>query len=88
MKKSNSVIIAIVSLLLMSSIMTGTVTATKGWVQSEPHTGHHTASKQGSVKICGDHKCAGFEYEKMQKSLRDLQKQNQADHLKQNPTKK
>ena len=50
----------ITSVLLVSCTITDA--SAKGWTKSEklPPV-RHTATNPGSVKICGDHKCAPFE---------------------------
>jgi hypothetical protein len=76
MKKLNIMIIFVV-LLLSSSLVVNPAHATKGWV-TNPNTklSHHALNQIGKAKICGDHKCAPYEFEKMQKALYDAQKKN------------
>lgn len=88
MKKLNLAIIFLV-LLMSSSLVVNTAHATTGWMTNpNPKLSHSTSNQIGKTKICGDHICAPFEYAKMQKTLADAQKKNQASHfLKQTHTK-
>lgn len=80
MKKLYMIIILVV--LLSSSLVVNTAHATKGWMtNTNPKMSHNTANQIGMTKVCGDHKCAPYEYAKMQKVLYDTQKNNQAYHF-------
>jgi len=88
MKKLNLAIIFVV-LLLSSSLVVNSAHAITGWAtNANPKMSHHASNQIGKTKICGDHKCGPFEYGKMQKTLYDTQRKNQASHfLKQNNPK-
>ena len=88
MKKLNLAIIFVV-LLLSSSLVVNTAHATTGWMTNpNPKLSHSTSNQMGKTKVCGNHICAPFEYGKMQKTLVDAQKKNQAaNFFKQNKTK-
>ena len=72
MKKLTIAIIVIAAAMLTFSA-TGKTYASTSWT-TVPNSGysHSTGSNPGNVKICGDHKCAPFEYEKMQKSIQGM----------------
>jgi len=87
MKKLNLIVVFVV-LLLSSSFVINTAHATTWMTNVNPKLSHNTSNQIGKTKICGDHKCAPFEYAKMQKALEDAQRKNQAAHfLKQNTPK-
>ncbi|HXU94972.1 MAG TPA: hypothetical protein VFP45_00900 [Candidatus Nitrosotalea sp.] len=88
MKKLNLAIIFVV-LLMSSSLVVNTAHATTGWMTNpNPKLSHSTLNQIGKTKICGDHICGPFEYGKLQKTLVDAQKKNQAaNFFKQKNTK-
>jgi len=87
MKKLNLIAIFAV-LLISSSLAVNTAHATTWMTNVNPKLSHSTLNQMGKTKICGDHKCAPFEYAKMQQALYDAQRKNQAAHvLKQNNPK-
>ena len=78
MNKLHLMIIFVV-LLLSSSLVVNSAYATKGWMTNpNPKLSHSAANQIGKTKVCGNHICGPFEYEKMQKSLYDAQRKNQA----------
>ena len=80
MKKLNLIAIFAV-LLISSSLAVNTAHATTWMTNVNPKLSHSTLNQMGKTKICGDHKCAPFEYAKMQKTLYDAQRKNQASHF-------
>ena len=81
MNKSSLAIVFVV-LLLSSSLVINSAFATKGWMTNpNPKLSHNIWNQIGKTKICGDHKCAPFEYAKMQKALYDAQRKYQASHF-------
>ena len=76
MKKLTLTIIVIATAMLTFSSEAKTYASTS-WT-TIPNSGysHPTVNNPGNVKICGDHKCAPFEYEKMQKSIQKVDTKN------------
>jgi len=72
MKKLTFAII-VMAIVMLTFSATAKTYASTSWT-TVPNSGysHPTGNNPGNVKICGDHKCAPFEYEKMQKSIQGV----------------